>query len=74
MKKWAAKFKRGRESIEDDGRSGRPKGATADENVCGFLVNNGLKAQWTIVQKMMANIVPYFSMFQECSKIKQLQT
>ena len=33
MKKWAAEFKRGRDSIEDDGRSGRPKDATADENV-----------------------------------------
>ena len=26
-------FKRGREGVEDDGRSGRPKDATADENV-----------------------------------------
>ena len=33
VKKWAAEFKRGRESVEDDGRSGRPKDATADENV-----------------------------------------
>ena len=32
-KKWTTKFKRGRESIEADGRSSRPKDATADENV-----------------------------------------
>ena len=33
VKKWAAEFKRGRESVEDDGRSGHTKYATADENV-----------------------------------------
>ena len=33
MKKWAAEFKRGRESIEDDERSGRLTDATIDENV-----------------------------------------
>ena len=33
MRKWAAEFKRGMESVEDDGQSGRPKCATADENV-----------------------------------------
>ena len=33
MQKWAAELKRGRENIEDDGRSGRPKDTTADENV-----------------------------------------
>ena len=33
VKKWAAEFKRGRESFEDDGWSGCPKDATADENV-----------------------------------------
>ena len=33
MKKWAAALKRGRYSIEDDGRSGLPKDDTADENV-----------------------------------------
>ena len=33
VKKWAAKFQRGREGIEDDARSGRPKDATTDEDV-----------------------------------------
>ena len=31
--KWAAEFKRGRENVEDDGRSCHPKDATTDENV-----------------------------------------
>ena len=30
---WAAEFKRGRKSLEDDERSRRPKTATADENI-----------------------------------------
>ena len=33
VKNWTTKFKRERESVEADGRSGRPKDATADENV-----------------------------------------
>ena len=33
MKKWAAEFKRGRESLEDDPRSGRPSTATTQENI-----------------------------------------
>ena len=33
MKKWAAEFRRGRESVEDNERSGRPKEVTTDENV-----------------------------------------
>ena len=33
MKKWAAEFERGRESVEVDGWSGRLKDAAADKNV-----------------------------------------
>ena len=33
VKKWAAEFKRDRESLEDDPRSGRPTSATTQENI-----------------------------------------
>ena len=33
VKQWAAEFKRGRESVEDDGWSGCPKYAPTDENI-----------------------------------------
>ena len=33
VKFWAAEFKRGRKSLGDDERSGRPKTATADDNI-----------------------------------------
>ena len=33
VKFWAAEFKRGRKSLGDDERSGRPKTATTDEDI-----------------------------------------
>ena len=33
VKKWAAEFKRGRESLEDDPRFGCPASATTQENI-----------------------------------------
>ena len=33
VQKWATEFKRGRESLEDDPRSGRPATATTQENI-----------------------------------------
>ena len=37
VKKWAAEFNRGRESIEDDERSGRPKDAITDSSQLGYV-------------------------------------
>ena len=33
VKEWAAEFKTGKESLEDDPRSGRPSTATTQENI-----------------------------------------
>ena len=45
VKKWAAEFKRGGGGrVEDDGRSGRSKDATADENV--MVVHTLVMCDW----------------------------
>ena len=36
IKKWASEFMRGRESVEDNGRIGRPKDVTTDEKCQGI--------------------------------------
>jgi len=41
VKSWLAEFKRGRNSVEDEHRSGRPKDAASRENF--QIVNNMLK-------------------------------
>ena len=43
-KKWAAEFKRVRESVDDDGRPGSPKDATADENAKVVIGGDKCKA------------------------------
>lgn len=43
VKKWTAEFKRGRESVEDDPRAGRPSTSTTEENigkVCDLILQN----------------------------------
>ena len=43
IKKWVAEFKRGRESIEDDPRNGRPATSTSQENVnkiCDMIIED----------------------------------
>lgn len=43
VKKWVAEFKRGRENIEDDPRSGRPMTSTTEENinkVCDLILKD----------------------------------
>ena len=68
-KKWAAEFTSGRETVDDDGRSGHPKDATADENVklvhTLFMCDRRLDLRsiasevglsWGAVQSILTNI------------------
>ena len=60
VKKWAVKFKRGRESLEDDPRSGRPSTATIQENIDRIhqMVMNDRRltiSSWPILSASLAN-------------------
>ena len=39
VKRWAAEFRRGRTSLGDDSRSGRPSDAVCEENYCQISSN-----------------------------------
>ena len=55
VKKWAAKFKRVRESHEDDSRSGRPASATTQENI--KCVRNMVKDDRRLTANQIADAV-----------------
>jgi len=42
VKKWVAEFKRGRSSVVDEHRSGRPKDAASAENIPIMIINEML--------------------------------
>lgn len=55
VKKWVAEFKRGRETIDDDPRSGRPKTSTTEENV-GIVCDLILKDRRLTVREIADTI------------------
>ena len=78
VNKWAAEFKRERESVEDDGLSGRLKDATADENVMAvytlvicdkMLVLRSIASEMSIrfgaVQSVITNILGKSKVWQD---------
>jgi transposase len=69
VEKWSAKFKRGKMSIEDDARNGRPKEAVSDEtlNKAHKIILNGRKVKFIeiaetlkISKKLVEHIVHEF--------------
>ena len=60
VKKWATEFKWGRESLEDDLRSGRPSTATTQENIARIhqMIMNGRRltiVTWPMLSASLAN-------------------
>jgi len=55
MKKWAAEFKRGRTSLEDDPREGRPKNATTPE-IIEQVHNMVLDDRWMKVREIAETV------------------
>ena len=53
VQKWAAEFKRGSESLEDDPRSGRPAKATTQENI--NRVHHMVMDDWRLTVNQIAN-------------------
>jgi transposase len=55
IKKWAGKFKRGRSSLEDDSREGRPKSTTTPEII--EQVHNMILDDWQMKVREIAETI-----------------